>query len=382
MRLQTFSGDLLIAAVLTVTCAATGCAQQSLNEWQRTDFTKSSVDLDEIMSGGPPKDGIPPIDKPLFVSFDEADSWLAAVEPVIGLDIDGEARAYPLQILTWHEIVNDIIGDTPVSVTFCPLCNAAIAFDRRVEHDGKTLVLDFGTTGKLRKSDLVMYDRQTESWWQQFTGEAIVGELTGTELTLLAAPLISYKQFKENYPGGKVLSRETGFQRSYGRNPYQGYDDISNNPFLFKDSVDPRLPAMERVINVSFDGQDTIYPLSVIQREGVIHDKVGNQDIVIFHLSGTASALDKASIADSRDVGSTTVFRPEVDGTRLTFKRVGSGFVDDQTGSRWNITGRAIAGPFKGKQLEPVIHGNHFAFAWLAFNPNSIIYRQSERTKR
>ncbi|MFQ5799057.1 MAG: DUF3179 domain-containing (seleno)protein, partial [Bacteroidota bacterium] len=186
-----------MSSILTLTYLTAGCAQQSLNEWQRTDFTKSSVDLDEIMSGGPPKDGIPPIDKPLFVSFDEADSWLAAVEPVIGLDIDGEARAYPLQILTWHEIVNDIIADTPVSVTFCPLCNAAIAFDRRVEHEGKMLVLDFGTTGKLRKSDLVMYDRQTESWWQQFTGEAIVGELTGTELTLLAAPLISYKQFRE-----------------------------------------------------------------------------------------------------------------------------------------------------------------------------------------
>ena len=338
--------------------------------------------MEELDSGGPPKDGIPAIDNPRFVGFDEADRWLAPVEPVISLELNGEARAYPLQILMWHEIVNDRFVDMPVTVTFCPLCNAAIAFDRRLEHEGKNLVLDFGTTGKLRKSDLVMYDRQTESWWQQFTGEAIVGELTGSQLTLLSTNLISYKQFKQSYPEGKVLSRETGFTRSYGRNPYQGYDDISHNPFLFKDPVDPRLPAMERVIDVSFDGKDTIYPLSVIQREGVIHDKVGTQDIVIFHLRGTTSALDKASIADSRDVGSTTVFRREVDGTRLTFKRISSEFFDDRTASSWNITGRAIAGPLKGKQLEPVIHGNHFAFVWLAFRPNSVIYGHSTSGNR
>ncbi len=368
------NAQLLITVFFSLAFLTTGCAQQLQSEWPQTDFSKKSINLDEVMSGGPPKDGIPSIDKPGFVSFHKADHWLADVEPVVGVEINGDARAYPLQILTWHEIVNDRFGDIPVSVTYCPLCNAAIAFDGRLRTGEKTLVLDFGTTGRLRKSDLVMYDRQTESWWQQFTGEAIVGELNEKVLTLLSSTLISYKQFKESYPTGKVLSRETGFTRNYGHNPYQGYDDISSSPFLFKDPLDPRLPAMERVINVSFDGVNTLYPLTLVQQEEVIHDKVGNQNVVLFHLSGTASALDKASIADSRDIGSTTVFRPEADGKMLTFKRSGLEFVDDQTGSRWNITGRAIAGPLKGKQLEPVVHGNHFAFAWLAFKPNSVIY--------
>ena len=138
----------------------------------KTNFEKHSVPYEEILSGGPPKDGIPAVDNPKFVSQKEADKWLKNIEPVVVVEHKGEARAYPLQILTWHEIVNDQLNGLPVSVTFCPLCNAAIAFDRRL--DGR--LLDFGTTGKLRNSDLVMYDRQTESWWQQFTGEAIIGD--------------------------------------------------------------------------------------------------------------------------------------------------------------------------------------------------------------
>ena len=133
--------------------------------WPNTDFSISNVDPSEIMSGGPGRDGIPPIDDPQFAKITEI-SALADTEPVIGLVLNGEERAYPLNILMWHEIVNDEVGGIPVAVTFCPLCNAAIVFDRRV--DGK--ILDFGTTGNLRHSDLIMWDRQTESWWQQFSG--------------------------------------------------------------------------------------------------------------------------------------------------------------------------------------------------------------------
>ena len=181
-------------------------ARFSTRGWE-TDFSRHSVPYSEIISGGPPPDGIPPIDDPKFVSPEDADRWLTGQEPVIALEIDGDARAYPLQIMIWHEIVNDVVGDVPVTVTFCPLCNSAIVFDRRL--DGVTY--DFGTSGNLRNSDLIMWDRQTESWWQQLTGEAIVGELTGKVLTFLPAPIVSWEDFKAANTGSKVLSRSTGF---------------------------------------------------------------------------------------------------------------------------------------------------------------------------
>ncbi len=204
------------------------------NEGWETDFSQHSVPFSEIFSGGPPRDGIPPLDNPTFVSVSEADDWLRPKEPVILFEMDGEAKAYPLQILIWHEIVNDEIAGIPIAVTFCPLCNSAITFDRRL--DG--VVYDFGTSGKLRNSDLVMWDRQTQSWWQQFTGEAIVGELTGSKLKFLSSTIISWNDFKDFHPDGKVLSRETGFPSSYGRNPYAGYD-TSRQPFLY---TGPRAP--------------------------------------------------------------------------------------------------------------------------------------------
>jgi hypothetical protein len=189
----------------------------STSGW-KTDFSRHTMPYAEIISGGVPRDGIPPIDSPSFSTIGAADSWLADREPVIALEINGDARAYPLQIMTWHEIVNDTVGSEPVVVTFCPLCNSAIAFDRRMGD----VVYDFGVSGKLCNSDLIMWDRQTESWWQQFTGEAIVGDLAGIRLDMLPAVIISWGDFKSVYPEGQVLARDTGFSRPYGRNPYAG----------------------------------------------------------------------------------------------------------------------------------------------------------------
>ena len=178
--------------------------------WE-TDFSRHTVPYGEILSGGPPRDGIPPLDDPKFTTAKDASAWLGDQEPVIAFELNDDARAYPLQILTWHEIVNDLVGGVPVSATFCPLCNAAIVFDRRL--DGT--VYDFGTSGNLRNSDLIMWDRQTESWWQQFTGQGIVGELAGKKLTMLTASIISFSDFRAASPDGKVLSRDTGFSRPY-----------------------------------------------------------------------------------------------------------------------------------------------------------------------
>jgi hypothetical protein len=226
----------------------------------KTDFTRHSVPFSEIASGGPPKDGIPAIDKPEFVSASAADGWLKPQEPVILFSRGDDHRAYPVQILIWHEIVNDTVGGVPVAITFCPLCNTAIAFQRQV----KDQVVTFGTTGKLRFSDLVMYDRQTESWWQQATGQAIVGSLTGTQLVPLPAQTISWAMFRDAFPGGKVLSRQTGHNHAYGENPYVGYDDVNSSPFLYRGPKDSRLRAMERVVTVSIDAEDVAYPFSVL----------------------------------------------------------------------------------------------------------------------
>src|SRR3990172_7941369 len=214
-----------------------------------------------FLRGGPPKDGIAAIDKPRFETVAEADKWLKPKEPVALFVQNGDARAYPLQILIWHEIVNDIVGGSPATITFCPLCNTTITFDRRLEGRG----LDFGTTGKLRFSDLVMYDRQTESWWQQATGGAIVGALTGAQLTFIPAQIVSLADFAVAHSQGTVLSLETGSSRDYGRNPYVGYDTVDQNPFLFEGVVDGRLAPKERVVTMGEGADALALPLSELR---------------------------------------------------------------------------------------------------------------------
>ncbi len=342
-----------------------------------TNWNKHTIDYAELLSGGPPRDGIPSIDEPKFIGQQEARQWLSGNEPVIALEINGDARAYPLQILIWHEIVNDTVGDVPVIVTFCPLCNSAITFDRRL--DGK--VFAFGTSGLLRNSDLVMYDRTTESLWQQFTGEAIIGEMTGTQLSFFSSSLVSFADFQAAYPEGRVLSRDTGFNRSYGRNPYAGYDTIGSRPFLFDGQVDGRLQAMERVVTVTFNdsvGKQTVdvaYPYRVLAESSVINDSQGGHDLVVFYTTGTSSALGAGEIARGADVGATGVFDPVLDGEKLLFEQKGGTIADTKTGSTWNVLGQAIAGPLKGQRLQPIIHGDHFWFAWAAFKPDTIIYQ-------
>ena len=337
----------------------------------KTDFSKHSVPFGEISSGGPPRDGIPPLDEPAFTTIGAADSWLEGKEPVIVLEINGDARAYPLQVLIWHEIVNDLVGEVPVSVTFCPLCNSAITFDRRLEG----VVYDFGTSGNLRNSDLVMWDRQTESWWQQLTGEAIVGELTGKRLTFLPSPIISWNDFKAAHPQGQVLSKETGFPRPYGENPYVGYDRADQSPFLFRGDLDGRLLPKERIAAANIGDVDVAFPFSALEVERAVNYAVAGQDLVVFFKPGTRSALDGVLIGDSREIGATGMFDPQLDGRKLTFRADGDQFLDNETGSTWSILGEATAGPLVGKRLNPIVHANHFWFAWAAFRPDTLIYQ-------
>lgn len=269
----------------------------------KTDFSKASVSLDEIESGGPPKDGIPAIDEPRYLEVKDVD-FLEGPEPVILVTADDVAHAYPIQILMWHEIVNTQVGDTAVAVTFCPLCNTAIVFDRRV--DGR--LLDFGTTGKLRNSDLVMYDRQTESWWQQFSGEAIVGELTGTKLRQLPARIVSWDDFRTEHPDGRVLSKDTGFFREYGANPYAGYDRADSSPlFAVRNEDDDRLPPKERVAYIEVGEDAYAVPFSSLAKKRTIEIDTGAGTIAVRWKPGVSSALDDVTVASGKDVGAATV---------------------------------------------------------------------------
>mgnify|MGYP001829158232 CR=1 FL=1 len=326
------------------------------------------VDLDEIRSGGPPPDGIPSIDDPAFLAVDDVD-FLEENEPVLALDIDGDVRAYPVQILMWHEIVNDTVGGVPVAVTYCPLCNTAVAYDRRVGDR----VMEFGTSGLLWNSALVMYDRQTETLWSHFTGEGIVGELTGTEIDKFPVATVPWGVWRDANPDGLVLSRDTGFERSYGRNPYPGYDNVNSDPFLFEGEVDGRYTAMTRIAGVEVGDEALGVPLVNLQEDRVITAELGGTDLVFLWQPGTASALDASDVAGGNDVGATGVFVPEADGQTLTFTATDDGFVDDETGSTWNLLGQAVDGPLAGSQLEAVEHVDTFWFAWSAFQPDSAI---------
>ncbi len=354
-------------AVLGITLAIASVAQLPPGSW-KTDLSRRSIDLSELKSGGPPKDGIPAIDRPRFVSPGDAAAWLDPREPVLVVEHAGVQRAYPLQILIWHELVNDQVEDLPLLVSYCPLCNSAIVFDRRIE--GR--IYDFGVSGMLRASDMVMYDRQTDSLWQQLTGEAIVGVMTGRKLRTFPSQTISFSAFARAFPAGQVLSRDTGYDRPYGKNPYVGYE--SSGGLIAPVNLPRRLRApKERIVTVRVGERTKAYPFSLLRRRGVVEDSIGPNRYVVFFQQGMVTPLDHQTIAHSKDLGAAGVFSPELDGRRLRFRYRNGDITDKETGSKWNILGMAVDGPLVGRRLTPVEHGVFFAFAWLVFNPETTI---------
>jgi hypothetical protein len=332
------------------------------------------VDPADVQSGGPPPDGIPAIDHPRFQRADQV-GWIHDQEPVLALSIGGDARAYPVQVLIWHEIVNDTVGGIPVAVTYCPLCNSAIAYGRQVGQR----VLSFGTSGKLYNSDLVMYDRQTHSLWVQFLGEAVAGFMTGTKLADYPLQTISWRQWRELHPRGWVLSRDTGFERPYGTNPYPGYDDLNSKPFLFTGRIDTRYPAMTRVVGIEAGDEALAVPLMLLEKEHVVNTEVAGQPLVVFWSRGTSSPLDSLRISGGRDIGSTGVFSAAVNGRPLTFESDGDVIRDVQTGSLWNITGRAVIGRLDGTSLQSIAHVDTFWFVWAVFLPHTHVLAANAR---
>jgi len=316
-------GLALVLAVGSVVALAQDPAAGYRAAWPDTDFERSSIDFDEVLSGGPPRDGIPPIDDPSFEPVGASD--LTDDMPVLSLELNGDARAYPLSVLMWHEIVNDVVGGEPVVIAYCPLCNSGAAFLATING----VVHDFGTSGLLRHSDLIMYDRQTDSWWQQFTGEAIVGELTGTELEWIPMRTESIERFRNRNPDGRILVPNDESARPYGQNPYVGYDSL-NWPFLYRGEYEGEGSPLSRVVAVG----DEAWTLDLVREVG----RIESGDLVITWEAGQNSALDTAEIASGEDIGNVLVQRRN------------------------------------GDRLEDAVYTVPFAFAFRAFQPDGVVH--------
>ncbi|MGR3321039.1 MAG: DUF3179 domain-containing protein [Pseudooceanicola sp.] len=281
-----------MALVLGLALAGPAAAQDVRTAWPGTDFGNRLIDLDTVRPGGPPRDGIPALNDPGMVPA-ARETGLAPDEAVLVVALqDHPPRAYPLRYLLWHEIANDRFGGTPVAITYCPLCNSAQVFDRRVG----ARVLEFGVSGLLRHSDMIMFDRETESWWQQATGEAVVGELAGSALARIPAWVESWTVFRETHPGGLVMAEPQGWQRPYGRNPYVGYDTAAR-PFLYEGKDPPHgIPPLVRVVRVG----TRAWPMTRLRAEGGRIEEAG---LSIHWAPGMASALDTPEVGAGRDTG-------------------------------------------------------------------------------
>jgi len=315
---------------------------------------KHIVPLDQIVSGGPPPDGIPSIDSPKFISIDDGNKFLADSDKVVGVKINGDVRAYPLQILVWHEIVNDNVGGIPVAITYCPLCFTNQVFSRTVNNT----ILEFGTSGKLYNSNLVMYDRSINSLWSQALGEGIVGKYAGIKLQKLPFDVAYWKDWKQLYPQSKVLSKDTGSARPYGADPYGDY--YTSPDILFPISNrDSRLGLKEIVVGLE-NGLYKAYKLQDIEKLKVINDQLNNNSITLFSLYPIM-----ARVFDSSVNGQSLIFQ---------YNFTNNSFSDKQTGSQWNFDGISVEGPLKGKQLSRLPFDEGYWFEWVAFHPATKIY--------
>ncbi len=322
-----------------------------------TNGVKHIVPLDKILSGGPAKDGIPSIDNPKFTTAEEADAWLGEDDLILGVSLNGVAKAYPHRIVVWHEIVNDFVGDTPIVATYCPLCFTGAAFLRIL--DGETV--EFGVSGKLYNSDLVMYDRKTDSYWSQILGQAIVGELAGMKLERITLDTLKWSNWKSLHPDTLVLSQDTGHFRDYSRDPYAGY--YTSNAIIFPvDNEDDRLHNKAIVYGVEFEGHARAYPEVEMKKAGLANDDLADHPLLVVW------DPDKEVVV---------MFERRVGDTVLTFELRNGRLFDQQTDSEWTFEGEAIAGMHRGTILNRIISPPDFWFAWAAFNPGTELFLAS-----
>lgn len=320
---------------------------------RETEGIKHTVNLNDIVSAGAPRDNIPSIDQPKFESVLTGDIYLKDDGYGIDLEVNGRHRFYPYQLLVWHEIVNDEFNGQPVLVTYCPLCESAVVFDRRVGQE----TIEFGTSGRLWNNNLVMYDRKTETLWNQILGQGIRGELAGWKLQQIPVQVMTWNSWKKIYPEGEVLTRDTGVERDYTRDPYGDYYQNSKVMFPLTHKND-RLNVKDRIYGVSQNDQ-MAYLRDAVAEEKVVNDEIGGAPAVLVYNNYTDSVK---------------VFLRQVNNQVLTFSNIGQTLIDEQTGSEWNLDGLAVGGDMIGIQLEelPVIPA--FWFCWSAVYPNTNLH--------
>lgn len=327
-------------------------------------FAQPASRLDElarnVIPGGPPKDGIPPIERPRFTSAGEADAFLRSNDVVFGLDYKGVVKAYPQIILVWHEIVNEEIDGEKVSVTYCPLTGSAVGYTGKSRASGEPLT--FGTSGNLVNSNLVMYDRQTDSTWPQILGTAITGPNKGQELTAVPLAWTTWERWKRRHPKTLVLSRETGHLRPYGRDPYGSYTSggpnyySSGGPFFPVMARSARFPDKHVVIGIKSGGETLALSKPAAAAARVVHVSLGGRPLVALYDDG----LDEVFVFDR-----------QLEGRELRFARRGDQVVDEQTRTVWTAQGRAVAGRLAGAQLTWTTSFDVMWFAWFAFYPDT-----------
>lgn len=349
---------LAVAGILIYANLSTSDSSQSQtslveDEIMITNGIKHIVSLDKIKSGGPPKDGIPSIDNPKFVSAQDA-TFVSGDDLVIGLRLNGETKAYPLSIMVWHEIVNDKLGDIPVAVTYCPLCFTNQVFERKING----VEVEFGTSGKLYNSNLVMYDRYTDSQWSQALGAAITGEMAGHELKRIPFDVVRWSDWESLYPDTLVLTTDTGYSRPYGSDPYGDYYTDSRVIFPVENN-DDRLHPKELILGFNDQNTHKAYKLTDLESKKIINDQMDDKKMLLVSLfPSMARAFDRT-----------------LDGQVLDFEFSNNKIIDRQTNSEWNIDGMAVSGSLQGKQLSRIVFNPGFWFEWVAFHPDTEIYQ-------
>jgi hypothetical protein len=356
MKIGIISTAFVFLAIVTVSMSNEQRMNRLYSE-PTQDNSQSIVPLNQIVSGGPPPDGIPSIDSPKFTTVDQAEGFMSDNDLILGVNINGDVKGYPLQIMVWHEIVNDNVGGTPIAVTYCPLCFTNQVFNRTVGGE----ILEFGTSGKLYNSNLVMYDRNSNSLWSQAMAQGIVGKFAGANLDRVPFDLAYWKDWKNIYPNSKILSKDTGNIRPYGADPYGDY--YTNSDILFPvPNKDDRLGLKEIIIGVEALGDYKAYKLKDVENFKVIDDKINDKSITIW------SAFPFM----------VKMFDPNVDSLTLTFRYDDEkkAFIDNQTGSEWNFDGKSINGDLSGKTLSRLPFDEGFWFEWVAFHPKTEVYSQ------
>lgn len=285
------------------------------------DLSNSILPVDQILHGGPPRDGIPAISNPKLIEASAAD-YLRSGDRVVGIEINGEARAYPIPILNWHEIVNDEIDGKPFAVTFCPLCGTAVAFDASIAGEAT----EFGVSGLLYNSDVLLYDRNTESLWSQILGKAVAGKQVGKSLTPIPVSHTTWQDWRETHPDTLVMSDDTGHTRDYSRNPYAGYEDSRQTYFAVNNEAPDNYHPKEVVLGLGVDGIYKAYPFIELEKQGKVR------------------------------------FTDTVNGTRFNFE--------------WDARNRSIE--ISDDAGNPVAGIQGFWFAWFAFHPDTQVYRADD----